>query len=110
MDNSTSTSFGQGFPQFFNPRKYLQYNNHVFIKLDDFINAETIPTAGFTGIGTDMNTNTRLRWYLANYTAATLNPTKDATATAVGFDIMFYYSSMLKFTKEGDFIITVDMN
>lgn len=55
-----STKFDGGVPCIFKPFSFTQYQNSLIFKLDDFQNAEGLPTAGFTGINVNGLSNTNL--------------------------------------------------
>ena len=109
MDGNQTMRYGQGAPLINQPYTFLQYQNAVYIKLDDYINNEANPTAGFTGIKTDAASNTKIQWQFSNYSAATQNPVIIDDTTAVNYDIMYYISSMFTISKGGDLMITINM-
>lgn len=108
MDGNQAANFNGGSLDMMKVDRFLQYFNQVYLKLDDYINVETVPTAGFTGITLDSNSNTVVHWKLADYAANSQDPTTVTSSTAIHYDIIQYISSMFAITKGGDLIVTID--
>ena len=67
--------------------------------------AEAIPTAGFSGIRLDKDSNANLRWNMYTYAAKDQNPVISSASTAVAYDVMIYWSNMFTITELGDLVI-----